>query len=330
MASHRVHSFLLLAIISLRTEATIVKYKEDETSRDFLEHIPPPKASRSEAFSMAVLSRVHNEQAILSDFVAHWLDEGAERIVLIDDRSEPSVVFQDERISVFHMELHSMEDGHRVLASAFLALKKLGYMWAMHVDADEFVTTRRHASRTVAEELQMTFANRSVVQVPWILMNSDEKENPASVVEDVTWRWSQDVHHDSGVHKYRDRYHMIGSKSCVRLDCLPDSVSLSDHTVNNPDYSCGDRVASTTNEDVNSHLVKLTEEMIPVAYLVAYHYRVYSVEQVKKKCDQQSIFKDYHGENCVGSAMESVHKDVEDTVLREKFRARRSKTPRPT
>ena len=66
-----------------------------------------------------------------------------------------------------------------------------------------------------------------VVMVPWILMSTTFNHTPPSIVTDITWRWSQDMHHEHphSSHVDRDRYNMMEHKVIARLSAFDRSAT---------------------------------------------------------------------------------------------------------
>ena len=135
--------------------------------RDLDAAIPPPGSGggAKAVGSVVVVTRVNNEDYHLKDWIPHYLDEGVDRIILIDDLSDPPVRSTDPRVTVLRANLFNYEGSLLLLTKVGQHCRALKYTWAMFIDVDEYITTRKSPGRTLAQELDESFGNADVVMV---------------------------------------------------------------------------------------------------------------------------------------------------------------------
>ena len=51
------------------------------------------------------ITRVHNEHVKFKSFIRHQLREGFDRVLIVDDRSEPSLEWDDARVEILRIDL---------------------------------------------------------------------------------------------------------------------------------------------------------------------------------------------------------------------------------
>ena len=133
------------------------------------------------------ITRVHNEHIKFKSFIRHQLREGFDRIVILDDRSEPSLEWDDPRVEIYPVNLpRVVSDASRKKGSfvfptraihpflrAFVDRRLIECTWVANVDVDEFITTRRNEDRTTREELMASFEAFEAVHVPWVMYGNE-------------------------------------------------------------------------------------------------------------------------------------------------------------
>jgi len=293
-----------------------------------LAQIPPPIGEPS----LVVIARVRNEAIHLREFPQHYFDEGAERIIIIDNNSEPPVHFAHSNITVIRGRLKRGDDKRRTemkdVEAAMHRCGKLGYTWAANVDADEYMTTRKHTNRTLIQELQISFADVDAIGIPWLFMMSDFAREPASVLVDIRRRWDMDRHHHTGgPRKYRDRFWFVEYKHIERLRRFeslprPHQVKMEAGAV------IVDGVEKRREGGSLSAVAyrRLSEAKIANALLLTYHFRFSSFEAIAHKCNATSALQTYNRQDtsyCMKRAKEFVRPELEDAVLANKTAERR-------
>ena len=68
------------------------------------------------------------------------------------------------QVVVLRSNLFDYEGSLLLMTRVALVCKQRGYEWAMFVDVDEYVTTRRNVGNTIAQELAASFSKSDVVR----------------------------------------------------------------------------------------------------------------------------------------------------------------------
>ena len=178
------------------------------------------------------ITRVRDEHVKLRSFIRHQLREGFDRVLILDDRSEPSLTAEDPRVEIMRVDLtlipeQRARDGEPYIRpdkanmpyiESIVQERLIDCTWVAYVDVDEFITTRRNEERSTRDELLMSFSKYDAIHVPWIFYGN--KLDPDVRIEEdvaleVLWRWNHSLHHESTSHKTRDRYYEIGTAPSV-------------------------------------------------------------------------------------------------------------------
>jgi hypothetical protein len=224
--------------------------------------------------------------------------------------------------------------------------------WILIVDVDEFVSTRRRPRSTLARELATTFDSADMVMIPWAFMGfKDQEHDYLSVRKSLIWRldydnlkskqWGNNADEKLIVsHRYIRTKHAfrVGSKCdcrhCAegfrRACCIHQSGCRPNATVTSA-------VSAVPNDDkliyprTPRELFRhngINERDIESAYLLCYHYRFKSKDDVRSKCTSASRFKMYSGSNCTQHVLGTAEMfaEVMDTSLLQKV-LQRSKQP---
>ena len=149
--------------------------------------------------TLCVVTQARDEQGLLGPFVSHYLAEGAARVVVIDDRSEPPMHLSgahaaDGRVELIRIDSQPSDERLEEIAADECDSKHLRYMgqppgfrqqsnpnrevrrlreagceWVAYADMDEF-TFPRNELYTLADTLRThsAFVNADMVQVPWL------------------------------------------------------------------------------------------------------------------------------------------------------------------
>lgn len=236
------------------------------------------------------------EEPYVTEFVRYYLSQGVDHIYIIDDDSSKDIyegIRTNQHVTIQYSNLfdntHTVEDWreHQLDACNELYKRiKANYDWMIFVDMDEYITTRKHATHTIRDELETTFANCDCVKVPWVIMSCNSiKNNPVSLLKENIYRWNHDMRHENTVCKYikfRCRYDSIEVK-CIFKPVKFDSLTCH-YPINRNDtpIRCVDSVHNQLST-VGPYYENLREKDIKEGYLLCYHYRIVSVEQCRKK-----------------------------------------------
>jgi len=270
---------------------------------------------------LALIARCKDEPFV-GEFVQHYLDEGVDHIVLIDNGSSqayPSEVRGNPRVIILEntpfSTMHPTDITDRLYRWITIATD-----WLIYADVDEYITTRRNPHKTLRQELETTFRDADCVKVPWVMMSADgRQEDPTSLLAETTHRWDHDRRHDgpsSSYRKFRCRYDAIEVKCIFRPDRFK---GLTDHHPTDPvgEAVCVDGVDNERAE-LSAFHPNLREADISHAFLVCYHYRIYSAASAAKKTRLNTYYKHYSVEDLLASDFS----EIVDETLKHKTLAR--------
>lgn len=154
--------------------------------------------------TMCVITMVKNEHAKFASFIPYYLGEGADFIYVIDDRSDPPLAYDHPAVRIDHINAKTYSPRpklYRARAKQSEIIEegieqvifKHDCKWTVSVDVDEFVTTIRNERNTVKEELELSFQEHAVIDIPWVSMAYDRPVN--NVLFDMVYRWDHDLPH---------------------------------------------------------------------------------------------------------------------------------------
>ncbi len=266
------------------------------------------------------------DEPFLEEFIQYHLWQGVDFIHIVDDGSNPPVTIQPSLAK--HVRIWTaVENNGDAPAWGKRAhvfnLNKLYHLvrreseWFTLLDADEFLCTRKHASKSVAEELRSTFSQYDCVKVPWVMMACGEREeDPESLLLEIRHRWNHDLRHPHpyGWHKGRCRYEAIEVKSLFRSSAY--AFIDNQHCPRTPvaRIKCANSVRCEP-ALLNSHHSNLRERDIEEAYMVCYHYRLIS----RQSCQRKQMANDEKYHVATDSIMASDHAEVRDDTMGQKW-----------
>jgi hypothetical protein len=166
------------------------------------------------------------------------------------------------------------------------------YEWIIHVDMDEYITTKKNKNKTIREELETTFKDCMCIKIPWVMMSCNSiQTNPESLLKTNIYRWNHNNRHNqSNKYKFRCRYDEIEFK-CIFKPRFFNTIW--DHYPTNPTHPVK-IVESIRKLNTNLDLYKeLRENDINEGYLLCYHYRITSVENCLNKIKNNIWYKNY-------------------------------------
>lgn len=232
------------------------------------------------------------DEPFLLEFVNHYFYEGVDFIYIIDDNLNfeiPAEILHDGRISVIKAQVWT-EDNNSFQYAQMLDVNMLFEQireeseWFISVDADEFITTVKHPSRTLRDELLTTFKNADCVKVPWVMMASGGREkDPDSLLTETVYRWDHDKRHPVAVWgKAQCKYEQIEVK------CIFKAKKVTFIATHYPVVTEGlvmhvvDSIAGKP-ALLDLYHRNLRNKDIETGYLLCYHYRIMSQESVVRK-----------------------------------------------
>lgn len=271
-------------------------------------------------FFLTVLARSKNEPFV-REWVSHYTEEGADRIVIIDDASENIAIYQGlpDHVSVLYPlgGLGPNKSYSEKIDRIYQGLRQQT-KWLLFCDIDEFITSRLRPDKTIRWELTNTFHNAHCVKVPWIMMACDGRaEDPKSVRKELFTRWNHDIAHPHPNTKFRCRLDRIEVK-CIfqpRFFTFFNDHRPMRHLVNPLKV-----VESVTGEtaDLDEYFHDLREHNITNSILICHHYRLTSVAAAKHKIRSNAFYRNIS----LSEFLASDHSEIVDKTLQEKAKRR--------
>ena len=189
-------------------------------------HTRPPhratlRATRADAaeYFFCVMARSNVEPERVYEFVDHYESEGADRIFIMEDATADHVnVSAFPRVESRRVQLTNDQGGD---LTRFVQPLKDKCTWIASVDIDEFLTTKKHAARTVREELQQSFDGVDLIHVPWVYMSFDPNVDHAkSLREECVYRWDYNKKHSTEFRHCADISYALNSNGVIRSQRL--------------------------------------------------------------------------------------------------------------
>lgn len=272
-----------------------------------------------------------NEGHILKEWIEHHKDEGFDHIYLVNDHSTDNYYeILKPYIDSGYVTLYHVPKNFKNRSQQEWALMKIFFSkaikectWFMHLDLDEFITSRD--SETVRYKVETKFKDYDFIRIPWLLYGSDGVENiPESAIETFTKRMK---------FEYNDVLRIFDN---IQVKTLYRSSKVKWYfnwfRIHSP-YTEG-RYAFPILSKENAPLrwgngyTLADEKELDDYHLVINHYRLQSREFWKTKmtrgdADSFGYMQNRNAEKFV--YLNKFYNQVEDTNLRDKTRMRRNK-----
>lgn len=268
---------------------------------------------------LSVITRYLNEP-FLEEFVDYYLSEGADHIyVLYDIDSTISIkqtIIDNPLVTI--VISRSFKQRQTLDVNRLYSTIRDKTTWVLFVDCDEFVSTRKLGDNSIRYELESTFRKADCVKVPWVMMSSNARENdPPSILQHITHRWNHDLRHPhpSEWVKGRCRYEKIEVKCFTRCSKFTQ-LNLhhpSDKTA--PKIKCVDSIYNKV-AVIDPFYPNLREHDINEAFMICYHYRIFSKQSVKRKCIDNKL--ENYQPKFSQHLIDSDHADMEDGTMKRK------------
>lgn len=261
-----------------------------------------------------------NEGHILKEWIEHYKDEEVDHIYLVNDHStddyfeilEPYI--NEGYVTLYHVP-NDLEKQQRWAVSNIFQKHADEYEWFMHLDLDEFMTSRD--AYTVRRKLKEYFSNYNCIFVPWLMFGSNGLEkHPKSSIQSYTRRMKFQNHPEL------ENFDNINGKSIYRKH----KMNIHHPSKEIPIYL---NFAYSNLELKVTHfdpILDYSEESLKEYHLVINHYRLQSKEfwQTKIKRGDSNGFGDYQN-RCLQKfeLLDKYYNEIEDVNLRNKTIKRR-------
>lgn len=270
---------------------------------------------------LGLITRCKDEYFI-GEFCEHYLHEGVDQIIIIDDDSvDKSIYDQLEDFGPAVTVLYEKNIITEKTASRIFKKFRHDFEWMIYLDVDEFISAPKSSNTTIRRALKTIFNDVDCVKVPWVMMACNGlKTSPESILTALTYRWDHDKKHPNPIAKFRCRYDQIEVKCIFRTDAFSDIL---DHRPKGPDIAKPRIVDSIhkANQPLNPYFYGLREADIQSGHLLCYHYRITSVANSAHKIATSYFYQDL--DLSLDDLMSSDHAEVIDTTLQAKTIARR-------
>ncbi len=242
------------------------------------------------------------DELYVKEFVDYYLNEGVQKIFIIDDNSSDKNIYKDvinnDKVKIFYDKDIIKKN------SIFYLYKNIRnkFEWLIYVDFDEFITTKKNNNNKIIDELKTTFKDSICIKIPWVMMSCNSiQENPISLLKTNIYRWNHDNKHiniKSNESKFRCRYDKIEVK-CIFKPAFFKNIA--DHhpyqIIKHPKpFLLKNKIVESikkTKYPLNPFYEKLRENDIQNGYLLCYHYRLISIKHCLNKIQNNIWYKEY-------------------------------------
>ncbi len=272
---------------------------------------------------LGLISRCKDELYV-KEFVNYYLNEGVEKIFIIDDNSKDKNIYKDvinnNKVKIFY-------DKDIIKKNSIFHLYKNirnNFEWLIYVDLDEFITTKKNINNTICDELKTTFKDSICIKIPWVMMSCNSiQENPVSLLKTNVYRWNHDNKHinkKTNEPKFRCRYDKIEVK-CIFKPAFFKKIA--DHhpyqIIKHPrPIFLKSRIVESikkTKYTLNPYFENLREKDINEGFLLCYHYRLISVQHCLNKIESNIWYKKYTLEDLLSNDCP----ELIDETIKNKF-----------
>jgi hypothetical protein len=235
--------------------------------------------------TLCLLAIFKNESHIFKEWIEHYLNQGVDKIFLVDNGSTDSYYsILQPYISTGKVDL--VKDNKKYaqveLYNKHFLHKCKAYDWVIVCDLDEFIYGRKYCN-SIKEFLSKVHDSFSQVFIPWKMFGSNgydtmEQEQPSSVISTFTKRINNnDVRHNRSrffTYKGKGPIKCIYSKCIVRTKyLLKIDIHYSETSNNKYITSC---VLQNNYIHPDKHFTEVNEYIIEHSALHLNHYAIQS------------------------------------------------------
>ena len=225
-----------------------------------------------------------NESHILKEWIEHYLNQGVDKIFLVDNGST------DSYYSILHpyistgkvdLVLDNKKHAQIELYNKHFLHKCRAYEWVIVCDLDEFIYGRKYCN-SIKDFLSKVHPSFSQIFIPWKMFGSNgydtmAQEQPSSVISNFTKRINNDDirHNRFRSFIYRGHIKYIYSKTIIRTKYLLKFDVHCSHTSNNKYMTS--YVLQNNHIHPNKNFVEINENIIENSALHLNHYAIQSL-----------------------------------------------------
>ena len=225
-----------------------------------------------------------NESHILKEWIEHYLNQGVDKIFLVDNGST------DSYYSILHpyistgkvdLVLDNKKHAQIELYNKHFLHKCRAYEWVIVCDLDEFIYGRKYCN-SIKDFLSKVHPSFSQIFIPWKMFGSNgydtmTQEQPSIVISNFTKRINNDDirHNRFRSFIYRGHIKYIYSKTIIRTKYLLKFDVHCSHTSNNKYMTS--YVLQNNHIHPNKNFVEINENIIENSALHLNHYAIQSL-----------------------------------------------------
>jgi hypothetical protein len=233
--------------------------------------------------TLCLVAIFKNESHILKEWIEHYLNQGVDKIFLVDNGSTDSYYsILQPYISTGKVDL--VKDNKKYaqveLYNKHFLSKCKAYDWVIVCDLDEFIYGRKYCN-SIKEFLSKVHDSFSQVFIPWKMFGSNgydtmEQEQPSSVISTFTKKINNDDtrHNKFRSFIYKGPVKYIYCKTIIRTKYLLKIGVHSSETLNNRNITS--YILQNNHIHPNKHFVEINEDIIENSALHLNHYAIQS------------------------------------------------------
>jgi hypothetical protein len=248
--------------------------------------------------TLCLVAIFKNESHILKEWVEHYLNQGVDKIFLVDNGSTDNYYsILQPYISTGKVDLvkDNKKYAQTELYNKHFLHKCKAYDWVIVCDLDEFIYGRKYCN-SIKDFLNKVHPSFSQVFIPWKMFGSNgydtmEQEQPSSVISTFTKRINNNDNRHNKFRSFTYKGHIkyIFSKCIVRTKYLLKLNIHHSETSNNRYITS--YVSQNNHINTNKDFVEINEDIIENSALHLNHYAIQSLNWFMK-------VKATRGDNC--------------------------------
>lgn len=274
--------------------------------------------------TLCLVAIFKNESHILKEWIEHYLNQGVDKIFLVDNGSTDSYYsILQPYISTGKVDLVKDNKRHAQveLYNKHFLHKCKAYDWVIVCDLDEFIYGRKYCN-SIKDFLSKVHPSFSQVFIPWKMFGSNgydtmEKEQPSSVISTFTKRINNN---DTRYNRfrsftYRGPIKYIYSKCIVRTKYLL-KISIH-HSETSNKRNMTSYILQNNHINTNKDFVEINEDIIENSALHLNHYAIQSLNWFMKVKATRGDINSNSNENVrnIEYFKEYNFNDIEDNEL---------------
>jgi hypothetical protein len=233
--------------------------------------------------TLCLVAIFKNESHILKEWIEHYLNQGVDKIFLVDNGSTDNYYsILQPYISTGKVDLVKDTKKHAQveLYNKHFLHKCKAYDWVIVCDLDEFIYGRKYCN-SIKDFLSKVHDSFSQVFIPWKMFGSNgydtmEQEQPSSVISTFTKRINNNDFRYNRFRSftYKGPIKYIYCKTIVRTKYLIKfNIHYSETSNNRYITSC---VLQNNHIHPNKHFVEINEDIVEHSALHLNHYAIQS------------------------------------------------------